>query len=251
MVPRMVLGLQITGLMFDQSRLLIPSVLAASLLSVGCGDDVQLDPDAGTTEECATALSERYLPLAVGASWTYDITDLTAPGSPVVAKANTVETFEGISDDRKAGVVAFRIRTEKANGATVSWQEDRCTGVVRHREQSYDGAAIMESDQFYMPSKPRVDESPEHLVLGARWVSSYMEVEVDPVAGETTVSKEETWTVEAVNESITVPAGTFTTIQLRKVTSGDADKRFWYAKGVGKIKEEGEQREELRAFTLP
>jgi len=237
--------------MFDQPRLLLSSILAAGLLSVGCGDDVQTTPDSGTTEACATAPSERYLPLAVGTSWTYDVTDLSTPGLPAVQKANTVETFESISDDRKNGVVAFRIRTEKANGATVSWQEDRCTSIVRHREQSYDMAAIMESDQFYMPSKPRVDETPEHLVMGARWVSSYMEVEVDPVAGETTVSKEETWTVEAVNESITVPAGTFITIQLRKVTSGDADKRFWYAKGVGKIKEEGEQREELRAFTMP
>lgn len=246
----MVPGLQIDLAMFDQPRLLLSSLLAAGLLSTGCSDDAPSDLDSGGGEPCATALTERYLPLAVGASWTYDITDLVTPGSPTVTKSNTVETFEDVGG-RKDGTVAFRIRTEKANGVTVSWQEDTCTGVVRHREQSFDAAAIMESDQFYMPSKPRIDESPERLTLGARWTASYQEVEVDPVAGETTVSKDETWTVEAVGESITVPAGTFTTVQLRKVTSGDADKRFWYAQGVGKIKEEGEQREELRAFSMP
>jgi hypothetical protein len=219
-------------------------------MSAGCGDDVANDVDSGGTVECATALSERYLPLTVGASWTYDVTDLSVPGSLPVAKATTVEGFESVGD-RKDGTMAFRIRTEKASGSTTSWQEDRCTSIVRHREQSYSASNLMESDQFYMPSKLRIDETAEHLAVGARWTVSYDEVEVDPVAGETTVSKDETWSVEAVGESITVPAGTFSTVQLRKVTSGEADKRFWFAAGVGKIKEEGEQREELRAFNLP
>jgi hypothetical protein len=148
-------------------------------------------------------------------------------------------------------VEAFRIRTEKANGSTVSWQEDRCTSIVRHREQSFDSANAMESDQFYMPSKLRIDETAEHLSVGARWTVAYEEVEIDPVAGETRVSKDETWSVEAIGESVTVPAGTFTTVRLRKITSGEADKQFWFAAGVGKIKEEGEQREELRAYSLP
>lgn len=219
-------------------------------MSAGCADDAPADVDSGTPLECATALSERYLPLTVGASWTYDVTDLSVPGSLAVPKATTVEEFEDVGE-RKDGVEAFRIRTEKANGVTVSWQEDRCTSIVRHREQSFDSANTMESDQYYMPSKLRIDETPEHLTVGARWTVAYEELEVDPVAGETRVSKDETWSVEAVGESVTVQAGTFTTVRLRKITSGEADKQFWFAAGVGKIKEEGEQREELKAYSLP
>lgn len=230
---------------------LLAAVPSAAVLSTGCSDDAPADVDSGTPLECATPLAERYLPLQVGANWTYDVTDLRVPGSAPVAKDTTVEALEQVGDARKAGVEAFRIRTEKANGATVSWQEDRCTSIVRHREQSYDAASIMESDQFFMPSKLRIDETAEHLVVGARWTVTYEELEVDPVAGETRVSKDETWSVEGIDEQVTVPAGTFTTIHLRKITSGEADKRFWFAAGVGKIKEEGEQREELRAFDLP
>jgi hypothetical protein len=219
-------------------------------MSTACGDDVSSDADSGGPVECATALSERYLPLTVGASWTFDVTDLRTPGTPAVQKANTVEAYENVGD-RKDGTMAFRIRTEKTNGATVSWQEDRCTSIVRHREKSFDSAEVLESDQFYMPSKLRVSEDPAHLVAGASWGVTYDEVEVDPVSGEATVSKSETWSVVAVGEQVTVPAGTFTAVQFRKVTSGEADKRFWFAAGVGKIKEEGEQREELRAFELP
>ena len=75
-------------------------------------------------------------------------------------------------------------------------------------------------------------------------------MEVDKVTGQTaTKSKDETWKVEAVDESVTVPAGTFSALRVRKTTSGAADKTFWFAKGVGKLKETGEQTEELKAVS--
>jgi hypothetical protein len=152
--------------------------------------------------------------------------------------------------DRKTGVTGYRIRTEKADGHVVSWQEDRCTSIVRHREQSFDAGSVLLSDQFYVPGKLRVDETPAHVAVGATWTTEYTEVEVDPVNGTSTVSKQEAWTVEAVDEAVTVPAGTFTCLKVRKTTSGQADKRFWFARGIGKIKEEGEQIEQLTSYTL-
>ena len=38
----------------------------------------------------------------------------------------------------------------------VSWQEDRCTSVVRHREQNSDLNDALLTDQFYVPGKLRV-----------------------------------------------------------------------------------------------
>jgi hypothetical protein len=221
------------------------------LVSVGvaaCGDDAPADPDGGVVA-CSTPTSARYLPLVVGASWTYDTSDM---GAPNVVKTSTVEAFEDVGD-RKAGVLAYRVRTRKsgAHGDVVSWQEDRCTSIVRHREQSFDLAGTLLTDQFYVPSKLRVDESAGHLAVGMTWTTAYTEVEVDPVLGTKTVSKDETWSVEALDESVTVAAGTFTCLKVHKLTSGQADKRYWFAAGVGKVREEGEQIETLTAFTVP
>lgn len=226
------------------------SWIAIIVLTASCGGDSSdqdaddLTPDAGA---CTRPASERYLPLAVGASWTYDVSE---PGVPAAAKTNTVEALEDVGD-QKAGVQAFRVRTEKLSGYTLSWQEDRCTSVVRHREKSFDDDDALVSDQIYVPSKLRIDETAAHLAVGAQWTESYTEVENDPISGTDTTSKDEVWQVVATDVAVTVPAGTFSTIQLNKTTSGDADKTFWFALGVGKIKEQGEQLEELRSFTLP
>jgi len=173
----------------DDTRSWTWAVGALLGLVAGCGDDaaVEDDPDVAP---CTAPRATRLLPLAVGATWTYDVTDLTEPGAPTVAKTTTVLALED-TGDRKQGTQAFRMRTEKVRGTTVSWQEDRCTAVVRHREQSFDAAGVLESDQFYTPSKLRVDETPPHLVLGASWTVAYQETEVDPVLGGTTGSKGE------------------------------------------------------------
>ncbi len=223
--------------------LLILTVAGAGLFA--CDDDASSAPP--TKVDCEAALTQRYLPLVVGASWTYDTSDM---GGPVVAKATTVEALEDVGD-RKAGTTAFRIRTDKASGYVVSWQQDLCSSIERHREQTFDAAGTLKSDQFYVPSKLRVDESAAHVAQSATWTTQYTEVEVDPVKGTTTTSKQETWTVEATNEMVTVPAGTFSCLKLRKMTSGQADKRFWFAAGVGKVKEEGEQLELLKTYNIP
>ena len=226
----------------------IPAIALLGLaLCAACGDDVQSSDGGVDAAPCATARSERYLPLEVGATWTYRVTPTS--GIPE-NKDNTVEALEDVGG-QKAGVTAFRVRTEKIDGRTVSWQEDRCTSITRHREQSLDLAGTLITDQFSVPDKLRVDESPARLTLGAVYTSSYTEIEIDATGAMTTRAKDESWTVQALDESVTVPAGTFTALKLRKTTSGAADKTFWFAKGVGKVKEQGDQLEELLSYTLP
>lgn len=220
----------------------------ALLTAAACGDDVALTPDAdGGPIECTTPRAQRLLPLAIGASWTYRVTPAT--GTPE-DKLNTVEALEDVGG-AKTGITAFRVRTEKLDGSTVSWQEDRCTSVTRHREQTFDLANVRKVDTIYTPDKIRVDETPAHTAMGASWVVSYTEVTTDSANQVTTIAKDESWSVDAVAESVTVPAGTFTAIKLHKVTSGAADKLYWFVPGVGKVKETGDQTEELVSFTLP
>jgi len=224
--------------------------LACAALSglAACGDDAQMAIDGGLDAgPCTTPRAERYLPLAVGATWAFRVT----PSSGIPEDKNsTVEAYEDVGD-RKTGILAFRVRTGKLDGNTVSWQEDTCTSITRHREKSLDLADVVDTDQFYVPDKLRIDETPAHTTLGASWTVSYTEVEVDSTGATTTRSKDETWTVQATDESVTVPAGTFTALKLNKTTSGAADKTFWFVKGVGKVREQGDQVEELESYSLP
>lgn len=225
----------------------VPGLLVAALAA--CGDDGSsvTDPDAAVVG-CPTPRAMRLQPLVIGASWTYAISE---PMVPARNKTSTVEAFEDVGD-RKAGVMGFRQKTEKLDGVAVSWSEDKCTSVVRHRERAFDTANVLLADQFYVPSKLRVDETPAHVATGAAWTVSLTEIEVNPTTGlATMVSKDENWSVVSGAESVTVPAGTFTAVHLRKVTSGAATKEYWYAAGVGKVKETGEQTEELTAYTIP
>lgn len=232
------------------------ALLTASLLPLtACGSDDGGDnvgPDADPGPACQTPTSERYLPMVVGGSWTYKITDPAMPAEPPREKETTFEAFEDVGD-RKAGIMAFRQRSEKIMSTVVSWHEDRCTSVVRHREKSFNASNVNTSDQFYMPYKLRIDETPEHTTPGASWTVSGTEINVDPATGvATTVSKDEMWSVISVTAEVTVPAGTFqNALHIRKQTSGNADKEYWFVKGVGKVKEAGDQLEELTAYTVP
>lgn len=224
-------------------------VLSLCLLAA-CGSDPVDMVDAGP-QGCPTPAAERLLPLAIGASWTFSVTPTL--GGPSETKTSTVQALEDVGAT-KAGVTAFRVRTEKLDGVTVSWQEDTCTSIVRHREQSLDLGGLLETDQVYVPSKLRIDESPARLAQDATWVETYTEVEEDITSGMTTTTvKMERWTVEQAAAEVTVPAGTFTAVLLRRMGEGvgTSDKRYWFVPGVGKVKETGDQTEELTEYTLP
>ena len=51
--------------------------------------------------------------------------------------------------------------------------------------------------------------------------------------------------VEAVDEQVTVPAGVFLTMRMRRVDSDKGVKTYWYARGVGKVMERDEHEVEM------
>lgn len=221
--------------------------LALGITLVACGgSDTTPTVDAAIGSD-GRPVAGRLLPMAVGDSWTYAV---TPTGMPTVQKTSTVQAFEDVGGS-KAGVMAFRVRTEKVDGATVSWQADTGTAIVRHREQVFDLTQAMTSEQYYTPSKLRVDDA--HLTAGATWVDAYTEESRNVGTGVVTpIAKSETWTVEAAAELVTVPAGTFVCVRLRRTgAAGAADKRYWFSPGVGKIKEASvDSIEELTSYTL-
>jgi hypothetical protein len=205
-------------------------------------------PDA-VELDCPT--TGRFMELGPGASWTYEVDD----GGGIETKTQTVGPLEDVGGS-KSGTMAYRLTTARATGDVISWQEDTGTAIVRHREQ--DNAGTTTTDEFYAPHKTRIDESADHIVEGATWDESYTETVtsdngVDPP--ETNVNdKTDRWLVEAVDEVISVPAGDFCTLRVKKTSTvngaGGSVKTYWFARDVGKVKEEGgNQTEVLAAYS--
>jgi hypothetical protein len=229
---------------------------ATALIAAGCGDDGQgapVEPDAA--EGCSTPAAMRLQPQVVGASWTYTITD---DGEPPLQRVSTIEAYEDIGG-RKAGIMGYRQRSETRTQFdpdpvrfAVHWSEDLCTSVVRHREQTYRPGEAPAADHYYLPSKLRVDESPARLVPGFSWALAYRWLEVNHATGvEVLHDEQEVWSVVSTSQVVTVPAGTFTTVHLHRQVSGARAKEYWFAPGVGEVRETGEETEELTAYHLP
>jgi hypothetical protein len=226
--------------------MLIRVLLFASLLAAAACGGGEGDPDAVICET-----SGRYLELTTGATWAYRVTDASNVRTD---KTQTVGPFEDVGGD-KAGTMAFRLTTTKGalgNGLTISWQEDTGSGVIRHREQDMSGST--QSDEIYAPFRTRIDETPAHTATGAAWQENYTETVTVTGLPPMMIAKVEDWSVIAVDEVVSVPAGTFCALHVhRESMAGGIDgsvKDYWFARGVGKVKETGvNQTEELASYS--
>lgn len=173
------------------------------------------------------------MPLATGNTWTFRVVD-----PEVSTKTQTVGDLEDVGG-MHAGTQAFRMTTTKPNGEVLSWQADTGTGVVRYAEQ--DNSGTNTTAEEYTPFRTRVDESDLHTAQGAMWTEDYTEHVSENGGAVTTTSKSETWTVMAVDELVTVPAGEFCALHLRRTSTAGgidgSDKSYWFVRGVGKVKE--------------
>jgi hypothetical protein len=195
------------------------------------------------------------LPMAVGNSWTYRVTN---PVDGVSMKTTTVESFGPLGGTGpNANEMAFHVVTSKVSGQvsdrTESWQgvlEDDT--VVRYRELSFP-AGTMQSDGevSWDPYKLRISESAEQTVVGASWNETYTETEIKngvPMAS----ARSDGWSVDAVD----VPCGPvdgemLSCIRISKTADGSmAGKTYLFARCIGKVREEGTQVEELVEHTV-
>lgn len=197
--------------------------------------------------------TEPLLPWAMGSSWTYRVTS----GGMSSLKTTTIGALEKVGGTGpNADSMAFHVTTAKGAGSndhTESWQAidpsspDR---VLRYREQSFSAmTGNLQQEEHWAPAKLHADGSAEHTKKGATWEEAYSETKL--VVGMPPVTKDvsDGWSVVDDDETVTVPAGTFQhVVHLRKV--GSSTKDYWYARGVGKLKETGTQTEELTEYTL-
>ncbi|MBI1946083.1 MAG: hypothetical protein HYS27_10325 [Deltaproteobacteria bacterium] len=181
---------------------------------------------------------DQPIPLAVGASWTYDTSE-TATGTSGTKTQTVTEVTDG---------VATLVTDKAGGGTTTSKQQDLDDAVVRLSEESVTAAGGPDGSESYDPAKVRVPKTLR--VPGDSLTDSYTETVVDAAGVSTTNEKSEEWTLLEIT-SYDVPVGTFPN-SFHFLRSGAVDKHFWFANGVGKIREEGGgQVEELSGYELP
>lgn len=211
----------------------------------GNGSEPEPEPSpTGPTPEAPAP----YLPMSTGVRWTYQVTD----NGVVTRKVTTVGPLEAVGGTGpNQDVMAYRVTTEKNDGVdeTVSWQNRVGDLAVRYREQSF-GPSGLELEEHWEPYKLRLDETDARLEAGQSWQERYSETKLAVNQAPVTANRTEQWVIVALDESVTVPAGTYDCLVVEK-TSTSSTKRYWFARGVGKVKETGGQTEELVSVELP
>ena len=249
-------------------------ILAVASLPAGCGGSEPGDDNStggtsaagGSTATGSTAGTGGggaapmpigdLLPWKEGNTWTYRVTDDAGNSTVKRTTVGPLELVGGTGPNKD--LMANKVTTHKDDTGdgidldeTLSWQGKEGERVVRYREQAFVRATqTLDLEEHWSPSKLHIDSSAAHTAVGATWLESYKETKL-PVGATPIydVQASDRWFVER-REMVTVPAGTFDALVLRKVSVAAAQKNYWYAPGVGKVKETGGQTEELIEYEL-
>jgi hypothetical protein len=229
----------------------------ATIAAAGCGNSGGSGQtgSGGTTGSLAAdgavplMTSGRYQPLVVGASWIYNVTDTGV----AYVKNSSVLTYEDIGG-MAAGTMGYKLSETIKTSTQLTWYETTATDVRRHHDQELDSNGNLSSEDWYSPYDLRVDEAPDHLMAGAAWTMSYMDAHTSAKKPASNNTINENWTTDAVNEVVTVPAGTFNALKITRTNTADGTaKSQWFVQGVGKIREANTtgHLEELTSYMIP
>jgi hypothetical protein len=229
------------------TKILVPLLfIATAACSSGGGDDDDDDDGGGGGGGDCGFDSDRYLPFEAGFSWTYKVTDLDPDAGGATAMKE--QSLTAVTDPDYDAVI--QQITGKLDGSTRSLLKVDGDRVIRLKQEDLTTAGDVERTTTYDPGQIRIDETPARLEEGTTFEESYDETVMLAAGGTTTTPTTDEWEVVGFpsGDSCKTPAGTFDCIQLRRTRTagGVAVKDFFFAKGVGKVKESGDsQLEEL------
>lgn len=194
------------------------------------------------------APEESYEPWTVGAVWSYKLTDPKNTSNTASGKKTTIMPMEDVGGVN-AGKQAFLVHIEKLDGSKDVWETYWGDLDIRYKTKFYDASHNLTSTDEDQPYRLKLDETVAHTAPGARFTESFTETTTLPGQPPSPKQKTYTWTVISATEQVTVPAGTYTCLHVQR-DDGTGPQDYWYAKGVGKIKETGgSQIEALESFT--
>lgn len=180
------------------------ALILLAMISVGCKKDDENDPTPTPTP--STSAFAFY---KVGSSWTYNDYDSDDPGV-IINETYTIQSIDAVGY------------------ATVKWELPGFTQTV----EWYADNQIF-SNLASKALNKKLTMTTVNPAVGDTWSETY-QTNTGPITN--------TETIEALNETVTVEAGTFTNcIKIRETTSDDSVyyKLYWFSKEFGIIKSEG------------
>lgn len=233
------------------------SLIAAA--AAGCG---QADPPTTTGAETTAAdmtggetetggfqpgegeLGSFY-PLVDGATWTYVAMNDAGQVSGTEIVEATATTFEG-------GPAFLFVDNPNGSGewteSTIRRSGTAALRVYKERKTDAGPFELVEYDPGFM----RFDDA--WTEIGGKGELMYQRTETDGMGSTPDVEmRGHIFTVVGLDESVTVPAGTFDCIAVERVrtTGMSAGEKvlFWYAAGIGKVREERPAEGRIEALT--
>jgi len=236
-------------------RKLFLGLVGGGLLAAGCGAPAinnSMNEPLAQPDAVATMTMGRYQPLVVGAQWAYQVTDTN---NVAYTKSSSILSFEDVGG-AFAGTMTYKLTETVKSTTQYTWYQQTDTDVRRLHDQSLDSTGALASDDWYTPYNLRIDEAPEHLTPGATWQLTYQDAQTNAKKGTSkTTNTTENWSCDAVDETVTVPAGTFNAVRITRTdtSSGGSAKTQWFVAGVGKVREENNSGhlEVLTSYTIP
>ncbi len=224
------------------------SITVCALVFAGCGEN---DPDA---------ITGNYYPVGVGDYWEYIETYADgAPHETLRHEVNGTETidFGGELGERTVFVIDNTPDITSTKSRTY-YLEDDGDKVTRVSQTVYDTDGNLTKTQDYDPGALRFDRT--RITKGETWEESYTRYTYDEGGNETgSLLFQYTFTITELHEEVIVPAGTFDCITITRERSPPLSyemKTYYYASGVGKVKEISEQSssgnkmEELNTYSV-
>ena len=206
--------------------------------------DIPDTPPGDGTDTPATLTN--LWPLTQGSTWTYRIDD------PKLGRFEKRVEVLGEQTVPETTMTAVAMRSTQPHLEELSWQIARDGVVYRLREEDHKADKLvrvttwnpgaMKSLTLARPLGWSVEFTLNELT---RYPSGTKEDDAD--------KKKYVWSVEAVDESVTTQAGTFTNaIRLKRERKDKTEpvRRYWLVPGIGKVKETGERTEELTSYDV-
>ncbi len=230
------------------------AALAAVVCWVGCGEGGSLPDDDDSRQPSTTnpdgtvplpdipskpGPTQSLWPLTQGTTWTYRITDPT--------RGTFEKRVEVLGEQTvpETAMKAIAVRSTQPHLEELSWQIDMNGVVVRLREEDRKAGTLARVTTWSPATvKALSAEQPQ----GWSYTSDIRELTRNGDGSTEDKDKTYVWSVEAVNETVTTPAGTFTNAIRLKRARGDKENQermYWLVPGIGKVKETGERLEEL------
>ena len=224
------------------------SITVCALVTAGCGEN---DPDAITGD---------YYPMAVGNYWEYFETYANGDApETIIHEVTDTETidFGGELGERTVFVVDNAPDLTSTKSRTY-YNEDDGDKVNRLGQIVYDTDGNVTKSQNYDPGSLRFDRT--RITKGETWTESHTRYTYDADGNPTEeLLQQYTFTITELHEEVIVPAGTFDCITITREDLLPDDyeiKTYYYASGVGKVKEISEQSssgnkmEELTSYSV-